>query len=109
MNVNIRSSDWTHDDTQANATATATRAAPEKGLSHYVTHVAGSYDATRSGKTLILKEGSTELLRWHVYDALTIEFASPIKIAAGTAANLELEASGAGATSGTASMAGYTV
>jgi len=103
-----RNSDVTDTDTQSNATATATIAAPSDGQSVNVTMVSGGFDgaSTISGKTLILKEGSTEKLRWYVYDSKEIVFDSPIRI--NGAANLELEAGGS-AGNGTASIAGYTV
>lgn len=102
-------SSWVSQATQDNAAATATKAAPEGGISHYITSVSGGFSATKSGITLILKEGTTELARWYVYDEKTITFASPIKLSPGTVANLELAASGTLSTIGTAVMTGYTV
>lgn len=99
---------WIDSDTQANATATATKAAPSGGLSHFITSVSGSFEAAVSGNTLILKDGTTEVGRWHVYNQFSIDFPSPIKLSPATAANLELEASGTGGIDGTAVMTGFT-
>lgn len=107
MNVNIRSS-WVAQDTDDNATSTATKAAPENGA-HYITSVSGGYSGTKAGKTLILKQGTTELARWYVYDSFSLSFSSPIKLAPGAVANLELEASGTGGTFGSVTMTGYSV
>lgn len=93
-------------DTQDNSLATATLAAPgSAGCSNYVTSVSGGYTGTVSGNTLVLKDGTTEVARWLVYDSLTITFDSPIVIEG--AANLELAASGAGGNSGSAVITGY--
>ena len=102
---------WMESDTQDNSKATASRAAPKEGLAHFVTSVAGSFDGTASDKALVLKEGTTELGRWTAPDqeTLYIAFPSPIKLSPGTAANLELDASGSGGTSGTAALTGYTL
>ena len=99
---------WIHTNTADNATATATKAAPAGGLRHFVTSIAGGFDATVSGNTLILKDGTTEVGRWIVYDSFALSFLSPIALSAATAANLELEASGTGSLNGTATMTGYT-
>lgn len=94
-------------DTNDNSASTATIAAPasNSGVINYVTMVSGGFDAVTSGKTLILKEGSTEKLRWLVYDSLALVFPNPIPIHG--AANLELEASGTAGVDGTASIAGF--
>lgn len=108
MTVVQKPSDQLDTTTADNATATATIAAPSAGSSgNYVTSVSGGFDSTVSGNTLILKEGTTEKLRWIVYDEKTVVFPNPIQI--NGAANLELEASGTGGVSGTATITGYTV
>jgi len=110
MNViTTKASDWTDTDSQVNSVSTATRAAPSEGLKHYITHVAGGYSSTVSGATLILKEGTTEKMRWRVFDSLAISFDSPIQLSPGTVANLVLEASGGAGNSGDVSMSGYTL
>lgn len=93
-------------DTQDNTLATATIAAPAGGQANHITSVSGGYTATVSGKTLVLKQGTTEVARWLVYDSCQITFSSPLVI--NGAANLELEASGAGGNSGSAVITGYT-
>lgn len=99
---------WIADDTQDNSLATATKAAPTGGLSHFVTSVAGSFSGSVTGKTLVLKDGTTEIARWHVYDAFALVLPSPVKLSPATAANLELQASGTGGTNGSVVMTGYT-
>ena len=106
MNVQLPSS-WVEQDTDDNATSTATRATPDGGTTHFITSVSGGYTATKSGFTLILKEGTTEIARWYVYDSLTVPLPSPIAISG--VANLELQASGTGGVFGSATMVGYTV
>lgn len=106
--INREYHSWVELDTQDNAAATATRAAPSGGISHYVTSVSGSYSASVAGATLILSEGSTEIARWHVYDAFGLVFPSPIYIAPGNAVNLELAASGGAGNNGSVVMTGYT-
>lgn len=99
---------WIETATADNAAATATKAAPSGGISHYITSVSASFEASVSGAVLQLKEGSTVLAKWHVYDAFAIVFPSPIKLPPGTAANLELAASGTAGTDGSVNMSGYT-
>ena len=103
----IDHSNWSDVATADNAAATATRAVPETG-SHYITSVSGGYTSTKSGLTLILKEGTTELQRWYVYDSFALALDKPIKLSPGTVANLVLAASGTGGVSGTANMTGYS-
>lgn len=92
-----------------NATATATLAAGTGARMWHITSVAGGYDASVSGNTLILKSGTTEVARWLVYDTFALSFSSPILLSPGDAANLELEASGGAGTNGTATITGYLV
>jgi hypothetical protein len=98
---------WVDSDTSDNALSTATKAAPAGGLSHFVTGVAGSYEAAAIG-TLILKDGTTEVARWEAHNSFSEEFASPIKLSPATAANLELDASGSAGVDGTAVLKGFT-
>lgn len=110
MNVSTpRCSDWTSVVTADNATATATRAVGSANSCHYITSVSGGYNATKSGKTLILKNGTVEMARWLVYDSKEIAFDSPIKLPPNTVANLELEASGTASNFGSAVLTGYTI
>lgn len=102
-------SDWIETANADNSAATATRAAPNEGLQHYVTSVSGGYDTTNSGNTLILSQGSTEIGRWNVYDVFALDFSSPIQIDPGTAVSLELAASGSAGEIGTVTLTGYTV
>ena len=104
-----RSSDWTSVVTADNAAATATKAAAGEGISHYITSVSGGYSSTKSGLTLILKNGTVEMARWYVYDSKEITFDSPIKLPPDTVANLVLAASGTGGVSGTAVLTGYSI
>lgn len=100
---------WAETDNQTNATATATRSAPDGGLKHFITSISGSFGGNVTAKTLILKYGSTEVARWYVNISFGMCFSSPIELPAGTAANLELEASGAAMTDGAVNMTGYTL
>ena len=110
MNVSTpRCSDWTSVVTADNAAATGTRAAAGAGISHYITSVSGGYDSTKSGLTLILKNGTVEMARWYIYDHMEITFDSPIKLPPNTVANLTLAASGTGGVDGTAVLTGYTI
>lgn len=102
-------SSWVESTTADNAVATATRAAPSGGISHYITSVSGSFSATVSGATLTLKQGTTEVARWNVYDSFSLSFSSPIKLDPGDAANLELAASGTLGNIGAVNMTGYTI
>ena len=99
---------WIEGATEDNSTAVASRAAPEGGIAHHVTHVAGSFDATVDGVALVLKQGSTELARWYVFDAFALTFASPLRIEPGNSVTLELEASGTEGVIGSAVLAGWT-
>ena len=99
-------SSWVSQATADNSAATATKSASGKN-SHFITGVAGSFSAAAI-KTLILKEGSTELARFHVHNNFSMTFASPIKLQPGTVANLVLAASGTGGVDGTAVLIGYT-
>ena len=107
MTIDVKPS-WIATDNADNAAATATKAAVA-AQRHYITSVAGGFDAAVSGATLILKSGSTELGRWNVYDTFALVFPSPIEVAAGTVANLVLEASGTAGITGAATMTGYTL
>jgi hypothetical protein len=100
---------WIAADTADNAAATATKAAPSGGISHYITSVSASFDASVSGAQLILKHGTTEMARWYVYDAFALVFPSAIQLPPGTAANLELAASGTAGTTGAVNLSGYTL
>ena len=91
-----------------NATATATKAAPAGGICHYITSVSGGFSVANAGKTLILKDGTTEVGRWYVTSGQIVCFSSPIKLSPATAANLELAASGTGGQVGAATMTGFT-
>lgn len=112
MVVTERSS-WIETANADNALATATRAAPPAqagGVSHYITSVSGSFSVSQTvGKTLILKQGTTEKGRWYVITDVVLSFPSPIKLDPGTAANLELAASGTAAQVGAVTMTGYTI
>lgn len=107
--VITQKSSWVEQDTGNNSSATATRAAPDGGVAIHVTSVSASFDSSVSGAQLTLKQGSTEIARWYVYDAFGLVFPSPIRIEAGNAANLELEASGSADVVGAVNMTGYTL
>jgi hypothetical protein len=80
-------------------------AAPSGGLQNFVTCITGGFDDTVSGKLLTLKDGSTTLLQFVVYDSLAFVFPNPIKV--NGAANLELAASGTGGVTGYTSISGF--
>ncbi len=108
MTHNQKASEKFDTDSADNATATATIAAPSAGSSaNFITSVAGGFDAAVAGNTLILKEGSTELARWIVHNSFALSLPNPIPVYG--VANLELEASGTGGVSGTATITGYTI
>jgi hypothetical protein len=98
---------WIETANETNDTATATRAAPAGGLSHFVTSISGSFSATAAGVLLVLKQGTTEIGRWYVYDSLAVVFSSPVKIDAATAVNAELGAGGSTVV-GAVTLTGYT-
>lgn len=75
------------------------------GRSHYVTSISAAYSSTDDG-LLTLKQGSTELGRWYVYDAFALVFPSPVKIEPGELVELELAA---GTGTGAVNMTGYTL
>lgn len=101
---------WIETANEDNATATATRADPNSGAnSHYVTSISASFSATVSGALLTLKQGSTEIGRWYVYDAFALVFPSPVKLDPSSAVSLELAASGGAGTVGAVSMTGFTL
>lgn len=98
---------WIATASADNATATATRVAPPAGQTNHITSIAGGYSGTVSGTTLVLKQGSTEIGRWYVFDSFALVFTSPIRVHG--AANLELAASGTGGRLGAATISGYTL
>lgn len=111
-NVVLLPSSWILEDTEDNALASVTRAAPAGGISHRITSVSGCFDATGvTGKALILKDDTTEIARWIVEEFVTFhaEFPYPIQITPGNAVTLELEASGSGGVSGTCVLNGITL
>lgn len=106
-NITSEYHSWMAVDTATNDVATATRAAVS-GLQHYITGIYGSFSASASAKQMTLKEGSTELGRWYIYDNAGITFESPIKLDPSTAANLTLAAGGSTIV-GAAVITGYTL
>lgn len=108
MNVRELSS-WVATANADNSAATATKAAPSGGLSHFITGISAGFSAAAAGKQLSLKHGSTEIARFYVHNDLTLTFPSPIKLPPATAANLELAASGTGGVIGAATLMGYTL
>lgn len=99
---------WVVTANATNATAAATKADPGGDTSHYVTGVAGGFSATVSGATITLKQGTTTLAVWRVYNSLSITFPSPIEIAKSTVCSLELSAGGSTVV-GNVTMTGYTI
>lgn len=91
-----------------NAAATATRAAPTGGISHYVTGIAASFSASATGVMLVLNQGATEIGRWYVHDVFALVFPSPIKVDPARAVSLVLSAGGSGVV-GAVTMNGYTL
>lgn len=105
MNTQEVAASKTDTDSGDNTETTSTLAAPTGGMSNFVTSISGGFDATVSGKTLTLRDGSTDLLTWVVYDTFALVFPNPIRV--NGAANLVLAASGTGGTTGYTSIAGY--
>ena len=106
MIVRTRSS-WIESGAATDALATAERAAPAAGLSHFVTSLSASYSDTATG-VLVLKQGAVELARWHVHNVLTVPLQSPLLIAPGLPVSLELEAGGT-SIEGAVVLSGYTL
>lgn len=107
--VTVRPEGWIETANASNATATASRAADANSTSrHYVTGVSGSFSAAAAGILLVLKEGSTEIGRWYVHNALHVVFDTPVAIAPNTACSAELSAGGSGVT-GAVDLTGYTI
>ncbi len=98
---------WTAKDSQDNADATATKAAPAAGVSHYITGVLASYSAA---KTLLLqiKDDTTVIAEYYVVNSQHLTFGKPIKITAGKACSAVLTASGTGGVLGKVALIGYT-
>lgn len=107
MSVRQKAS-WVDTDNADDAAATATRPAVS-GLSHHITGVSASFSAATGSKLLLLKQGSTEIMRWFVTNDFSEEFVSPVQLDPNTVANLVLVASGTGAVIGTANLKGYTL
>ena len=105
MTQRQKSSEKLDTDRNDNSASTATLAAPSSGPTNHVTSVAGGYDTSVSGANLILKEGSTEVGRWMVYDTFALVFPNPLRI--NGAANLVLDASGSAGVYGTATITGF--
>lgn len=99
---------WVETATATAGTVTATRAAAPGGLGHFITSVSGTYGAVEDGKTLILRQGATEIARWYPRLPLVHTFPSPIRIEPGNDAVLELEAAAVGQ-DGAVVMTGYTL
>lgn len=108
-NVTVKPEGWIVTANATNATATASRAADANTTSrHYVASVSGSFSAAASGILMVLKQGSTEIGRWYVHNALHVVFESPVAIAPNTACSVELSAGGA-AVVGAVDLCGYTI
>lgn len=101
-------SDWTAKDSQSNALATASKAAPAAGKRHYLTGVYASYSAAATG-LLQVKDGATVILERYVKDTVPadIHFARPIRVTDATAVSAELAAGGA-AVVGKVAIMGFT-
>lgn len=95
---------WIETANASAAEASATRAAASGGLRHFVTSISASFSATETG-TLLLKQGTTEIGRWFVYDAFALVFPSPVVIEPGNLVELELAA---GTNTGAVTLTGYT-
>lgn len=100
-------SSWVESAQATAAAATATRAAPAGGLSHFISSISGSYGTAQIG-LLTLKQGATTIGRWEVHNSFGISFPSPIKIAPGTAVSAEL-AAGAATVVGVVTLTGNTL
>jgi hypothetical protein len=100
---------WIETANVDNLPATVTRAAPAGGIAHYVTSIAGGFSAASVGLKLVLKQGAAEIGRWNVDNSTVLAFSSPIRIEAGKAVSLELDASGTVGVVGSVTLTGYTV
>jgi hypothetical protein len=98
---------WVESAQATNGLASATRAAPAGGMSHYITSVSGTFSATTTVQLMVLKQGSTIVARWHTRGGFELAFSSPIRIDPAVAVTLELPAGGSGVV-GAVTLTGYT-
>jgi hypothetical protein len=105
MSETQKASDKHDDDSADNAACTSTLAAPTGGMANFVTCIGGGFDSSVIGKTLQLKDGSTVIQTFIVYESLALVFPNPIKT--NGAANLVLAASGTGGVTGYTTISGY--
>lgn len=107
--------EWTVVDSQSNATATATKAAPSasKGMKHYITFVAFSASAAPAAAVTVLvrENAATTLFRVDIPASATapvmINFVKPIRATQDLSVDATVGALGAGVT-GTVVLGGYT-
>lgn len=102
-----KAAEWTETTTADNAAATATHAA-ETGKAHFVTSIHASFSATVA-KLLTLKDGTTVIGNFYIYDSGGVTFDSPVRITDATLVELSLAASGTGGNVGAVTMSGYSV
>ena len=107
MSAAIEASKWSETTVADDATAIATRAAAS-GKAHYLTSVSASYSVTNSG-LLELKDGTTVLGSYHVYDSRDIPFPKPLRVTTGASVSVELAASGTPGQDGSVVITGFTL
>lgn len=101
-------SSWTATAVSADNAAVSVTKAAESGKSHYITNISGSYNVAKI-KLMTLKDDTTVISNFHVHNQRDIAFAKPVKITAGKAAELSLQAGGTAGDIGAVVMTGYTI
>lgn len=100
---------WSITVTADNAAATVQRAAVN-GLTHYITSISGSFSAAQTAaKLMTLKDGTTVIGNFHVFNNRDLTFDDPIKLTQGNLAELSLAASGTGTQIGAVTLSGFTI
>jgi hypothetical protein len=89
-----------------NAVAVATRPG-ERGKSHYVTYIGGSYNGKVGGGEMLLKDGAQIVGDYFIHDQRGVPLTYPLKIAEGNEVSLSLAAGGLGVR-GACTLQGYT-
>lgn len=105
--------EWTVVDSQANATATATKAAPTAPQRHYITMASVSFSGTpATALTLLVRENATTT-KWRVEipaattSPVMLNFVKPIRCTEAVSCDVTIAAAGSGITA-TVSLGGYT-
>ena len=107
----MNTAQWTATANADNATATATKAAPNDKSGRerlFVSTIDASFSGSVAGATVIIKDGTTEVWRRYFNDTTTIDFRRPFPISQAAALNVELSASGSGGVIGAVNVSGFT-